>query len=188
MKFDISKYILPAGLLYLAWQFLRSQGLISKEIPLSSEISKECPKGQKYSRGIFGDCDPNYLSMGYFWDDICECQTKPQKPIVTTVTNPSIIDDIKNYVYGGDTQQFIPNVPSTLASPSSLSSTGGEATSPIINDYSGNIGYVNPITGLTPWQEIQISSTPSTPSISNPLPSGGTYPPGSFAGVGGIID
>ncbi len=49
-------------LAYLLYVFLKSQGLVKESLPTSTAVSPECPRGPKYTRGLFGDCDPNYVT------------------------------------------------------------------------------------------------------------------------------
>lgn len=70
--------ILPVGAVFLGYEFLKSQGLISPTVPTSTATTADCPRGQRYSRGYFGSCDPNYVDAGlkYGWfSPTCECLT-----------------------------------------------------------------------------------------------------------------
>jgi hypothetical protein len=63
--------ILPVGAVFLGFEFLKSQGLIKTAPPTSTTVTPECPRGSKYSRGLFGDCDPNYLMCGWLQENCC---------------------------------------------------------------------------------------------------------------------
>jgi hypothetical protein len=62
---------LPVGAVFLGYEFLKSQGLIKTALPTSTAVTPECPRGPTYSRGLFGDCDPNYLMCGWLQENCC---------------------------------------------------------------------------------------------------------------------
>lgn len=68
--------ILYGGAIFLGYEVLKSQGLIKTEPPTSTAVTPECPRGAKYTRGLFGDCDPNYVMNPWenFWaGGTCQC-------------------------------------------------------------------------------------------------------------------
>lgn len=70
MAKDVSKYIVPIGMLILGYYVLKSWGIIST--PCDPSICTPlCPRGPKYSRGFFGDCDPNYMMCGWLQENCC---------------------------------------------------------------------------------------------------------------------
>lgn len=99
-------FILPAGLLLLAYKVAQNFGLIDKtetekaREKVSTVISPECPRGKEYSRGYFETCDPNYLSQGNLFNDICVCQSglSPLSRPPQVSTNP--FKDIINSIVG----------------------------------------------------------------------------------------
>jgi hypothetical protein len=79
---NIITIILLAAVAYV----LYTMGLLTPKSKTSSAVSQECPRGQLYSRGLFGDCDPNYKMdwLGNSLSDVwsggnCVCQSKIQK-------------------------------------------------------------------------------------------------------------
>lgn len=63
---------------YLIYLFLKSQGIIGKSYPTSSAASATCPRGPAYTRGFFGDCDPNYQLDtwdNFFAGGTCKCES-----------------------------------------------------------------------------------------------------------------
>lgn len=75
---NIITIILLAAVAYV----LYSVGLTTKSKETSSAVSQECPRGQLYSRGLFGDCDPNYKMDVWtdFWNGgNCVCMSKINK-------------------------------------------------------------------------------------------------------------
>lgn len=99
--------IIPAGLLLLAYKIAQNFGLIDSKTEtekarekVSSVVSPECPRGKEYSRGYFETCDPNYLSQGNFFNDLCVCQSglSPLSKPPQVSTNP--FQDIINNIVG----------------------------------------------------------------------------------------
>lgn len=205
-KFNISQladFILPAGLLYLGYKTLQGMGLINPVSPgVSTAITPECPRGAKYTRGYFGTCDPNYLSQGALWDDLCVCIQQPKQPVITQAPPPvsppsgapagapggSILGGIIDSIFGGsgggagatdyNITPFIPSpVPSSLAPAIPQGSTGDFSLNP------QQVGVINPITGASPWQQIQASSTPVYPSTPS-YETGSGYSPGLHERMG----
>lgn len=79
---NIITIILLAAVAYV----LYTMGLLTPKSKTSSAVSQECPRGQTYSRGLFGNCDPNYKMdwLGSSFTDFtsggnCVCQSKIQK-------------------------------------------------------------------------------------------------------------
>lgn len=72
MAKEVSKYIVPVGMLILGYYVLKSWGVISTPCD-PSVCTPLCPRGPRYSRGYFEDCDPGYVSAGYWYNDQCVC-------------------------------------------------------------------------------------------------------------------
>lgn len=98
---------------------------ISKKLEeKSSETSPECPQGQKYSRGFFGDCSPNYLMSDFFGIPgigggmDCVCMSKinkaKQQDITGTAENASQQRNSTNSPTGNTTKPPVPDVPSPV--------------------------------------------------------------------------
>ncbi len=69
---NFEKIMLYGGALLLGYYILKSQGLIKEEVPTSTATSPECPRGRKYTRGYFSECDPNYVDTGILTPE-CTC-------------------------------------------------------------------------------------------------------------------
>lgn len=87
---DIADTIFPLGILYLVYKVVEGWGLF----PTTETTRKtsECPRGEKYTRGFFGDCDTNYEATGLL-QDTCTCISwkEPEEPTPTepTPTEPT---------------------------------------------------------------------------------------------------
>lgn len=70
--------ILPVGAVFLGYEFLKSQGIIAPKMPTSTQATPACPRGPKYTRSLFADCDPGYENQffGSFPMDACICTAK----------------------------------------------------------------------------------------------------------------
>ena len=70
----------------LAYLFI-SKSSDETDQPVSTATSGACPRGTRYTRGFFGDCDPNYVASGWF-DQYCDCLSK------NTVSTPTLENDL----------------------------------------------------------------------------------------------
>lgn len=69
-KDSLKTLIVYGGGLMIGYYILKSWGVITT--PCDPAIcTEQCPRGPKYSRGLFGDCDPNYVACE--WDTKCCC-------------------------------------------------------------------------------------------------------------------
>ncbi len=69
-KETLQTLILYGGGVIITYYVLKSWGIISE--PCDPSIcTSQCPRGPKYSRGLFGDCKPNYVACD--WDTNCCC-------------------------------------------------------------------------------------------------------------------
>ncbi len=90
---DISSIILPAGILLIAYSAV--QKVLTPDKPTSTAVSAECPRGPRYTRGLFMDCDPNYeiqsLTGDWLYGGSCVCLSQPKAapdPTPAPVTTP----------------------------------------------------------------------------------------------------
>lgn len=97
----VSEFILPIGLLFLG--YFGIEKLFGKTTPTSDQVTAACPKGKKYTRFLFQDCEPNYVNeaFGSFPMDACVCLGSDQpggstgstgswyNQIVDTILTPS---------------------------------------------------------------------------------------------------
>lgn len=217
----LSEYIIPIGVLILGYSVMSNLGLISAgpttPKAVSTNISPECPRGQKYNTEIWRDCDPGYAGERTSWlpfsPQSCVCLGKIPETTVThetpatpTPAAPGILGTISDFLFGGGSgggQDFQPSaVPPSLAPPTPAAPLSPGITSGSLLDtlsvgtgaikYIPTAGFISPFAPLTPYQQLLNVATPgSSPGVQTPLSSsqgGGTYPAGSFAGKGGIID
>lgn len=73
---DITDMILPVGALILG--YIGLQKLLPGRPDYDS--SKPCPRGQRYSRPYFEECDPGYLDDGALFGAKCVCDAPPATP------------------------------------------------------------------------------------------------------------
>lgn len=67
---------------------------------VSTAVTAACPRGQKYSRGFFGDCDPNYVFGGWL-DQDCVCLTQTPTAIPTAAQSPQTPAPTRGFPYVG---------------------------------------------------------------------------------------
>jgi len=216
----LSDYIIPIGVLILGYSVMSNLGLVGPTTPkaVSTNISPECPRGQKYNTEIWRDCDPGYLGERTSWlpfsPQSCVCQGKIPAPTVKqetpstpapAPTSPDLLGQIIDYFSGGGGGQDFQRsaIPPTLAPPQPIVPEVSPISSGSLLDtlrvgtgsiqYVPSAGFITPFAPLTPYQQLLNVATPgsSTTDVQRPLSSssgGGTYPAGSYAGKGGIID
>lgn len=69
-RMDIGTIILYGGGVIVGYYVLKSWGIITE--PCDPTIcTAECPKGPKYSRGLFSDCAPNYVNCDFNTNCCC---------------------------------------------------------------------------------------------------------------------
>lgn len=86
-NFDVTDLVIPAGLIFILYKAFQKFGIIEESKKVSSVVTPECPRGKEYSRGFFETCDPNYLSQGNLFNDVCQCQTSTT-PATTAIKQP----------------------------------------------------------------------------------------------------
>lgn len=86
--------ILPVGAIFIGYELLKSQGLISPTTPPSTQITPACPRGPKYTRFLFQDCDPGYVNqtLGSFPFDACVCTATTSAPATSAPMHQSNYD------------------------------------------------------------------------------------------------
>ena len=79
-RIDTGTVILYGGGIILSYYVLKSWGVIGT--PCDPSIcTAQCPRGPKYCRGYFEDCDPGYLNTTFgcgFMQDSCDCINAPK--------------------------------------------------------------------------------------------------------------
>ena len=79
--------ILYGGGIILGYYVLKSWGIIST--PCDPSIcTPQCPKGPKYSRPLFADCDPNYVNCDLNTNCCC---------LSAVSLSPSLNNNISNW-------------------------------------------------------------------------------------------
>lgn len=186
MAEKLSEYIIPIGILVFGYSILSNLGLISKigEKPaaISTNISPECPRGQKYNTEIWRDCDPGYVGERTSWlpfsPQSCICQgripgrTDQNPPVPTTPITP-LDPSWWDKLFAPTAPETVPSTPMPLANPAVWSQYH---PTPFVQD----TGRFQPIagqtlTGIAGLDYLQQGLTPgdfSTPAPS--IPSGGS--------------
>lgn len=186
MAEKLSEYIIPIGVLLLGYSIMSNLGLISKigEKPatISTNISPECPRGQKYNTEIWRDCDPGYQGQRTSWIPFspqeCVCLGKiPETTVIHEIpatpapgtpiqpAEPGILGSISDLISGLGSDIF------GLLSPGDFSAAPGGGGGGGARTGGGGD------TGLLPL--------PISPPISDYSPGGGFGAGGGFGGGGG---
>lgn len=94
-KTDTGSIILYGGGLILAYYVLKSWGIIQTSCH-PSICTPQCPRGPRYTRGLFGDCDPGYLMCGTLGGDCCCAYATQSLDNNTSNWNPLTTNEINN--------------------------------------------------------------------------------------------
>ncbi len=91
---SLQTLIVYGGGLVIGYYILKSWGVIST--PCDPAIcTTQCPRGPRYSRGLFGDCDPNYVMCGTLQEDCC-CLNASSSTTNTSSWTPLSDYELKN--------------------------------------------------------------------------------------------
>ena len=172
---QISGLILPIGILFLGYKAMKKIFPEEVKTAISIQSTASCPRGRAYMTEIWNTCEPGYegerTSLLPFSPQKCVCQD-PSFTIVPPA-GPSILDELKTWLFPGEKPGINYDTP---IGPGLPGMPGPR--------WSGTI-YDTPIgPGLPGMPGSSVISTNQYGESS----SGGTYPSGSFAGPGGIID